>query len=281
MLKSQRYLEHFHVAKEGSPDSDSHHFNAMSLPDLIQVGGVILGILSGFVFANTARARLATILITCAASLLCGTLYFLAVRRARWRSPRILLQVALSLTMIAVAAIYANPPAQATGNADSPGDGTVAGNVPSVAGPPAPAIEKAGYVLRPSFEPLTNDQDKVDLDTGCPGWGDMHPHIGPSRCGDLADLVLDPDSLHTANGRPNIMSIPPGASGAYSSCRALLGAAPTNSVNSIQASSLQNGETLCVRTDIGNIAAVRLVKVVTDSMGQLASVTLDFQVWTA
>lgn len=267
------------MAGESSRDSDSHHFTAMSLPDLIQVGGVILGGLSAFVFADTARARLATILITCAASVLCGTLYFLFVRRARWRSIRILTQVLLSLIMVAAAAAYANPPAQATGNSDSPDGGTGTEYVPSTAGYPAPSVQKAGYVLRPSSDPFTNDQDKVDLDTGCPGWGDMHPHIGPSRCGDLADLVLDLDSLHTADGRPSIISLPPSESGTYSSCRALLAATPNNGVNSVQASGLQAGRVLCVRTDIGNTAVVRLVKVATDSMGQLASVTLDFQVW--
>src|SRR5438067_8743228 len=105
------------VAKEASRDGDSHHFTAISLADLIQVGGVILGILSAFVFAATARARLVTTLIVCATVLLCGALYLLFVRRAGWRSLRISLQILLSVIMVSFAAAYANSPAQATGNA--------------------------------------------------------------------------------------------------------------------------------------------------------------------
>lgn len=269
------------MAKKASRDNDSDHFTAISLADLIQVGGVILGVFTAFVFATTARARLVTILIACAATLLCGTLYLLLVKRAGWHSLRIIIQILLSVIMVIVAAAYANQPARATGNADPPDGGTVTEYLPTApSGTPVPSMQKSGYVLRPSSSVLTNDQDKVDLDTGCPGWGDMYPHIGPSRCGGLADLIIDPDSLHNANGQPDIVSLPPGVTDTYSSCRTLLAATPNNAVNSIQAAGLHDGEVLCVRTDTGSTAVVHLEQVATDEMGQLTSVTIDFQVWT-
>lgn len=269
------------MAKKTSRDGDSHHFTTISLADLIQVGGVILGILSAFVFAATARARLVTILIVCATVLLCGVLYLLFVKHAGWRSLRLSMQILLSVILVAAAAVYANSPAQATGSADSPGGGMSPG-YPSAGpgGTPVPSIEKNGYVLKPSSFIDTNEQDKVDLDTGCPGWGAMHPHIGPSRCGELADLIIDPDSLHNADGPPSIIGLLPGTSGTYSSCHALLTATPSTSVSSIQASSLRDGEVLCVMTDLQHIAVVHFDKVIKDNVGQLTSVTIDFQVWT-
>lgn len=262
------------MAKE-TRDGDSHHFTAISLADLIQVGGVILGILIGLVSATTDRARFVMTLIICATVLLCGAFYLLFVKRAEWRSRRVVLQVLLSVIMVAVAATYSNSPAQASGNANSVG-GVAAGGTPVS----APSIQKRGYVLQPSSDPFTNTQDKIDLDTGCPGWGDMYPHIGPSRCGGLADLIVEQNKLHDANGQPNIIVMPPGVAGTYLSCRALLEATPKNGVNSIQVSSLRDGEMLCVRTDIGNTAVVRLDKVTTNGAGQLTALTIDFEVWT-
>ncbi len=254
--------------KEMPPDEESRHSTTITLSELIQVAGVILGSLSGFVFADTARARIVTALITCATVLACGVIYSLAVKKVEWRSPRIALSTLASVIIVVGAASYAHYPARATGSLGPSGGGT-----------PVPFIQKTGYVLRPSSSPFTNDEDKVDLDTGCPGWGDIYPHLGPFRCGHLADLIIDPDSLHTADGQPNIIAVPQGIIGAYSSCRALLTATPNSGVNSIQSSSLWGGEVLCVKTNIGNTALVHLDKVTTDDTGQVTSVTIDFQVW--
>ncbi|MBO0821012.1 MAG: hypothetical protein J2P26_09210, partial [Nocardiopsaceae bacterium] len=220
-------------------------------------------------------------------------------RRAGWRSIRVAGQVLLSVAMIIVAACWPNPPAPAAKSAGSSGPGSPVGHtapahtpaapsdtpapaspVPASPAAATPAIQKTGYVLRPSSFFDTNTQDKVDLDTGCPGWGDMHPHVGPSRCGGLADLVVEDDSLHTADSRPDIVALPPGATANESSCRSLLSATPNDAVYSIPATSLRNREVLCVRTDIGNTAVVHIRKVVTDGAGQLAAVTIDFKMWT-
>jgi hypothetical protein len=283
------------VTKKASRDGDSHHFTVITLADLIQVGGVILGILSTFVFAATARARIVTTLVVCATILLCGVFYLRFAKRVEWRSLRISLQVLLSVIMVAVAAVYVNSPAQATGpsgspaqpteGADSPGspgNGIDPGNLPVAAGStPVPLIQKTGYVLRPSSFVDTNDQDKVDFDTGCPGWGEMYPHIGPPRCGGLADLIIDPDSLHTAGDRPDIIVLPPGVTGTYSSCRDLLTATPSTGVNSIPASNLHDGDRFCVETDYGHTAIVHIDNIAKDDNGQVTSVTIDFQVWFA
>lgn len=200
-----------------------------------------------------------------------------------------LVQIVAFVVLAIIAAALPAPSAPATKNTALPGGSaapTYAPAAPSETPAPstptetAPAIQKTGYVLRPSSSVLTDNQDKVDLDTGCPGWGDMHPHVGPSRCGELADLVVEADSLHTADSRPDIIALSSGATGTEQSCRSRLAATPNDAVYSIPAASLRNGEVLCVRTDIGNTAVVRLDKVVTDSLGQIAAVTIDFQVWT-
>jgi hypothetical protein len=59
-----------------------------------------------------------------------------------------------------------------------------------------PMLTKTRYPLTPSSNPLTNDGDKVDLDTGCPGWGPTSVRVGRSRCGDLADLIVETSSLN-------------------------------------------------------------------------------------
>lgn len=124
--------------KEASPDEESHHFTAITFGELIQVAGVILGSLSGFVFAATARARIVTILITCATVLVCGALYYLGVKRVGWRSPRITLSILVSVIIVIGAASFAHSPAHATGSVG-----------PSSEGTPVPFIQKMGYVLRP------------------------------------------------------------------------------------------------------------------------------------
>jgi hypothetical protein len=109
----------------------------------------------------------------------------------------------------------------------------------------------------------------------------MFPHVGPRRCGDLADLIVEPDTIHTADGDPAIAVLPSGVAGSYSSCHSRLSGEASSSVSSLQVSNLEEGEALCVRTDRGNIALVRLDKIQEDNVGQLASVTIEFKVWAS
>lgn len=136
-----------------------------------------------------------------------------------------------------------------------------------------------GYVLRRSSFLDTNDQDKVDVDTGCPGWGGMSPRVGPSRCGELADIILDQEGIHTAEGRPRLVSLLPGQVGGYQSCQVALAARPSPAVAEIGVRRLQTQREFCVRTDLGNLAAVVTEELVVDGSGQLESMTISFRTW--
>jgi hypothetical protein len=144
-----------------------------------------------------------------------------------------------------------------------------------------PFIEKSGYVLRRSSSIWTNDEDKVDLDTGCPGWGDMHPRLGPSRCGETADLILDQEGIHSADDRPRFIELDHNSAGDYPTCRADLTAKPARSLNQLEVSALSADERICTRTDMDNIALVTIQAVSTDALHQLQQLKVDFVVWRA
>jgi hypothetical protein len=272
------------MAKRKRQANDSTH--SAVIYDLFQVGGVISTLILAFVFADTARGRIAIILAGCATVALVGAVYLLAGKQAR-RRLRFLIgaQIILATAMIVVAAVLGNSPASTAmeSNAPTPTPTPTPTSTPTGTGGGTPSLlmDKANYVLRPSSFVDTNDQDKVDLDTGCPGWGDMFPHVGPRRCGDLADLIVESDTIHTADGQPAIAILPSGVTGTYASCHSKLDSEPNTSVSSLQVSSLEDGEALCVRTDRGNIALVHLDKIQKDSLGQLASLTIEFKVWAS
>ncbi|MFC6087790.1 hypothetical protein [Saccharothrix lopnurensis] len=50
-------------------------------------------------------------------------------------------------------------------------------------GEPEPLLRKKGYRLTPSSDVRTNDTDKIDLDTGCPGWERPPSRWGASGAG--------------------------------------------------------------------------------------------------
>lgn len=134
-------------------------------------------------------------------------------------------------------------------------------------------MQKAGYSLVPSSDPFTNHLDKVDLDTGCPGWGPTGAHVGRNRCGDLADLILEMDELHTPRSEPRIVVLDGGTKASYHICReqvsnteALRGNLPVDG--------LRHGMQLCVRTDQQAIAAVHVEKITTGP-----ELTISFEVW--
>jgi hypothetical protein len=144
---------------------------------------------------------------------------------------------------------------------------------------PAPTIVERGYVLRVSTFVDTNDEDKIDLDTACPGWGSMHPRIGPSRCGDLADIVLDENGVHTADGRPRFVVFPAGTPEDYQTCKNAFGAQPNQAVNQIGARDLGAGDQVCVQTDLAAIGAVHIDHVTRDGPGDLREIKISFTVW--
>lgn len=148
----------------------------------------------------------------------------------------------------------------------------------AVAAEPQLVVSYDGYLLRRSSFIDTNDEDKVDVDTGCPGWGGMSPRLGPSRCGELADIILDQEGVHTAEGRPWLVSLPPGQPAGYQSCQLAL-AHPGLAVAEIGVRQLRTQPEFCVRTDLGNLAAVVTEALTLDGSGQLESMSISFRAW--
>ncbi|MFE2752268.1 hypothetical protein ACFXGA_09725 [Actinosynnema sp. NPDC059335] len=130
-----------------------------------------------------------------------------------------------------------------------------------------PIMTKTGYRLTPSSDPRTNDQDKIDLDTGCPGWGTTSVPIGRKRCGELADLIVETYGLHAPNDAP-LLSLVSGPA-TLTSCRDRV-----DGVGTIQLEDLADGAELCVRTDKHNIAAVHVKSV--DDTGEMV---IDYEIW--
>jgi hypothetical protein len=132
---------------------------------------------------------------------------------------------------------------------------------------PVPSLTKTRYRLTPSSNPLTNDGDKVDLDTGCPGWGPTSVRVGRNRCGDLADLIVETSTLHAPNDKPRLSLVSERAS--YTGCHDRV-----DGVGVIPLDGLRGGGELCVTTDKDNIAAVHV-----DPVGPDGSMVIDYQLW--
>lgn len=246
----------------------------IAAPDLVQMFGVVLAVVLALVTADTFGARAAVMLAVMAAAVLLAMVVQTVSdqRSGSRRYRRIVIQgVAAAALFVAAAGIYSSTTG---GSHQPPSASTPTGPVPG-----RPLIERTGYLLSPSSVPITNDQDKVDLDTGCPGWGDMIPRIGPRRCGELADLIVDEEGLHTRDGGPHLLLPATGQAAEYDLCRAGLGAEPDQGVNQIDVGALTAAGSFCVETDRGNIAAVRVGKVTADAAEHLAALTIDFTVW--
>lgn len=145
---------------------------------------------------------------------------------------------------------------------------------------PRPTTATDTYVLRVSRMVDTNDEDKIDLDTGCPGWGDMRPRIGPPRCGELGDVVVDEDGIHAGDRRPRLLLLDRESAGGYTSCLAGLTDESARRVGKLPLASLGVGSEICVRTDFENTGLVRIKDIATDQNGELHELTISYQVWT-
>lgn len=97
----------------------------------------------------------------------------------------------------------------------------------------------------------------------------MSIRIGPRRCGELADIILDEEGVHTAEGRVRYLTLPAGVDGGYESCRAAFRERPDRGVIEIGTADLAVRRAFCVTADLGNIAAVRVDEVQIDALGQL------------
>ncbi len=136
---------------------------------------------------------------------------------------------------------------------------------------PVPIMSSTSYRLTPSAWFTTNDQDKVDLDTGCPGHGPTTLQVGPTRCGEKADLILSDNELLTWERQPRLVPIS-GDELTYAACRKSLD--PLLAFGSVAVDELRKGSGLCVSTDKGAIAAVRI-----ENTAGAPGIEISFKVW--
>jgi hypothetical protein len=138
--------------------------------------------------------------------------------------------------------------------------------------------QEAGYPLISSSS-LCPKTDKVDLDAARPGRGGQ-PQLGEliDRCkvdGGLAELVLERDEIHTPNGSRQLFLLKSGESAGYQRCQNVL---TEHLIDRISLREVRQGSHICVRTDVGNVAQVDVVKV-DRSAGAETQVVIDFSVW--
>jgi hypothetical protein len=117
---------------------------------------------------------------------------------------------------------------------------------------------RAEYVLKESNVPLTSTNDKVDLDTGEPGYGSMPQGAwNPDRGGRLADLIVEHDEVHTACRTPQMYLMTQGdVDAGVKACRRAVKSEVLSS--SIRLAELAEGSVMCVRTDEGLVARVEI-----------------------
>jgi hypothetical protein len=268
-------------------NSDIRDGRVGEITDWAQVFGVVFAVVVAFVLAPSPTAKIATALAI-AVTALVVIIIRQAIKPQRWSHMRLVLigiQVAAVVALIVVAAVV-NPAEATRGTSEPtmPATGPTSDHSQSAPQeePTSPTKTQPdqsanGYVLRDSDFIDTNDQDKIDLDTACPGWGNQHPHMGPSRCGELADLILDPEGLHNANERPSLLLFPPGTDATRQICRRTLDNTHEHMVSQIEADQLGPDVHLCVQTDQNAIAVVRIDAIDFDAMP--AELTLSYELW--
>ncbi len=123
---------------------------------------------------------------------------------------------------------------------------------------PADLPRKAEYVLKESNVPLTSTNDKVDLDTGEPGYGSMPQGAwNPDRGGRLADLIVEHDEIHTACRTPQLYLM--GQEDAVRGVKACRRTVKSEALSSsIRLAELTEGSVICVRTDEGLVARIKI-----------------------
>jgi hypothetical protein len=260
-----------------SPHEQAERANAATHPngltrttELAQILGVIATVMAALLAADTRAARLIWALGLSASIVVLNLVLRLAAHHP-WNR-RNLLVILIQILAVAVLigiAIRLSPTNPVT-TPENTGRGQAGANLD---------LSKDSYVLRRSSFIDTNDQDKVDLDTACPGWGNQHPRLGPSRCGELADLILDEEGIHNANSRPNIIAPTPHSSLDINSCNATFSTDPAHLVSRVSTRDLAVGYTFCVKTDLDATALVEIDTIDTDSDGALQTLTISFKVW--
>jgi hypothetical protein len=255
------------------------------LPHWAQVFGSLSPVVVGVVAATTVGGLAVVLLSAVGTALICAAAYVGLSNRTGMRkylgtalNGVIGLGLVVWAVLIADAGRSSTPPGSAqTQTAPQPeaqsqrsGGGFVATRP---VGDRTLVTEKSGYQLVPSSNPLSNHEDKVDLDTGCPGWGPTSVRVGRNRCGDVADLIIEAAELHSPNYTPTLALLGGATAATYETCRDSISSG-LGTLGSIPLGDLAIGAELCVATDKGNVAAVRV-----DSVDPAGGIIISFQVW--
>lgn len=134
------------------------------------------------------------------------------------------------------------------------------------------------HTLTSSSSVLTCSRDKFDFDTAEPGHGDQ-PQLNLCRNkGGRAEVVLDPERLHSPGDDRLLLPLAGGRRGDYATCREEFSRRRDETVGSVDLTDLRRGELICVRTDQRLVALMTIDKVVP---GYPSTVTFDVTVWRA
>jgi hypothetical protein len=107
----------------------------------------------------------------------------------------------------------------------------------------------------------------------------MHPRLGPSRCGEESDAIVDEEGIHTADGGPHLYRLAAATQASFDSCVAALSTEPDTGVNQLDVAHLEVDDQICVRTDKRNVALIEIDAVAKDTFGHLSTLTISFTVW--
>jgi hypothetical protein len=234
---------------------------------LVDGAQVFAGVLAAVALVATTGSRAMALLMIGGSVLLTSIVFQVATHRP-WTTVRRILVGGEVAALLAIGTVIVS-----TDPAESPA--SYKGGTNSAAEPQV-VTSKESYDLTPSYSVMTNDQDKVDLDTACPGWGNQIPRVGPRRCGESADLIADADGIHNANNEPNIVRTQGG--GAHDRACQIAIAGSSQLVSQLASNGLSPGDAFCVRTDKSRLALVE-IRQLNISSGELMSVSLRFTVW--
>lgn len=147
------------------------------------------------------------------------------------------------------------------------------GGSPDEPGSPSVLVEDDSYRLVPSDFFSSNDEDKVDLDTGEPGYGSSSILVGEAREGGPAELILENDQVHTGHDAVDYALVADPAPSHGACAEALADGA--NLTQGIDLDDLRVGSAFCVRTNDGNIARVQVRELSLDDV----EMTVAFRTW--
>lgn len=126
--------------------------------------------------------------------------------------------------------------------------------------------------------------DKLDLDSGQPGYGgqtQLGDYVKKCRTeGGLAELILERSELHTPDNSRLYRVLPDERVASYDDCQKVLASLPELRAR-LSLGELTVGTGICVRTDEGNVAFIRVHRVGTASGGTESEAVIGFVTWHA